>query len=47
MLGVSAHNDPRDAVSLSEANAVAIRLGGLLDFPEHPYKGDSQADDDA
>jgi hypothetical protein len=24
-----------------------MRFGGLLDFPEHPYKGDTQTDDDA
>ena len=24
-----------------------MRFGGLLDFPKHPYKGDTQTDDDA
>src|ERR1700716_3741699 len=36
-----------NAVSLSEAIAVAMRFGHLLDFPEHPHKGRAQADDDA
>jgi hypothetical protein len=34
-------------VSLSEAIAVAMRFGHLLDFPEHPNKSRPQADDDA
>jgi hypothetical protein len=36
-----------NAVSLSNAIAVAMRFGHLLDFPEHPHKGRTQADDDA
>ena len=36
-----------NAVSLSEAIAVAMRFGHLLDFPEQPHKGRAQADDDA
>jgi hypothetical protein len=41
-----------DRRSLSEAIAVAMRLrqmrlGHLLDFPEHPHKGYAQTDDDA
>jgi hypothetical protein len=35
-----------NTVSLSEAIAVAMRFGRLLDFPEHPYKGGAQADHD-
>jgi hypothetical protein len=37
----------RHAVSLSKTIAVAMRFGGLFDFPKHPYKGGSQADHDA
>ena len=34
--------------ALAEAIAVAARPGRrLLDFPNHPYEGDAQADDDA
>jgi hypothetical protein len=34
------------AVGLPEAIAIAPRFGHLLDFPEHPHKGRTQADDD-
>ncbi|HVD85626.1 MAG TPA: hypothetical protein VNC42_15540 [Bradyrhizobium sp.] len=34
-------------VDLSEAIAVATRFGYLLDFPEHPHKGNAEADNDA
>ena len=34
-------------VSLPNAIAIAMRFGHLLDFPEHPHKGRTQADDDA
>jgi hypothetical protein len=36
-----------DAGRLSESIAVATRFGHLLDFPEHPDKGNAEADDDA
>jgi len=36
----------RKSASLSEAIAVAVRFD-LLDFPEHPDKGDPEANDDA
>jgi hypothetical protein len=32
---------------LTEAIAVTMRFGCLLDLPEHPYEGRAQADDDA
>jgi hypothetical protein len=31
----------------SDAVAVTVRLGDLLEFPEHPDKGNAEADDDA
>jgi len=34
-------------VGLSEAIAVTTLFGRLLDFPEHPNKGNAEADDDA
>ncbi len=36
-----------NAVSLSDAIAVMTRFGHLLDFPEHPHKRSTQADDNA
>jgi len=39
---------PLKREALAEAIAVAARLRRrLLDFPNHPYEGDAQADDDA
>jgi hypothetical protein len=38
---------PKMPVDLSEAIAVTMRFGHLLDLPEHPHKGYAQADDDA
>jgi hypothetical protein len=35
----------RMPIGLSEAIAVATRFGHLLDFPEHPHKGNAEADD--
>jgi hypothetical protein len=32
---------------LSEAVAVTLRFGDLLDLPKHPDKGNAEADDDA
>jgi hypothetical protein len=32
---------------LSDAVAVTLRFGDLLDLPKHPDKGNAQADDDA
>src|SRR6266481_9048965 len=47
----------RNSVGLSEATAIAMRLGQLrlgqmrlgqlLDLPEHPHKSDAKTDDDA
>jgi hypothetical protein len=34
-------------VGLSEAIAVAMRLGHLLDLPQHPHKASAEADDGA
>ena len=39
--------DREDAGWLSQSIAVAARFGHLLDFPEHPHKGNAEADDDA
>jgi hypothetical protein len=35
------------AARLSKAIAVTLQFGHTLDFPEHPDKGYTQADDDA
>ena len=46
--GVAQHRpDREDAGWLSESITVATRFGRLLDFPEHPHKGNAEADDDA
>ena len=46
--GVAQHRpDREDAGWLSESITVATRFGHLLDFPEHPHKGNAEADDDA
>jgi len=37
----------RMPIGLSKAIAVATRFGHLLDFPEHPHKGNAEADDNA
>src|SRR5258708_9921636 len=39
--------DREDAGWLSESITVATRFGHLLDFPEHPHKGNAEAEDDA
>jgi hypothetical protein len=46
--GVVQHRPDREDVGwLSESITVATRFGQLLDFPEHPHKGNAEADDDA
>jgi hypothetical protein len=45
-----ADNPPRAVIIgelLSDAAAVTMRFGDLLDLPEHPDKGNAEADDDA
>jgi hypothetical protein len=44
---VPAHGREKMPVGLSEAIAVAMRFGHLLDIPEHPRKGRAEANDDA